>query len=157
MATATNLLIKQDTGATELTFEPIQQGGSETIWRQSGTGSLLSLAKLSTGVRRSKTGITTATVQIEIPVMETATAQNAEGYTAAPRIAYTVTAKIQLHSHDRATAAQRADALKLLLGACSGSSATTATGTVNQASAAAALIGTRTAICDLLVRAAPVV
>lgn len=60
----------------------------------------LKLKRMSSGVYRVST-------RVEIPVMESVGAQNAAGYTAPPKVAYTDTVEAIGYYHERATIAGR--------------------------------------------------
>lgn len=60
----------------------------------------LTSALLPSGIRR-------LACRIEIPVMESVAGNNAAGYTAAPKVAYTVTAEYVTYTPSRATSMQR--------------------------------------------------
>jgi hypothetical protein len=55
-----------------------------------------------------------ARIQLELPVMEEATAQNSAGYTAAPKVAHTVRADLTLFAHSRSTEQLRVNLITLL-------------------------------------------
>lgn len=50
---------------------------------------------------RTKAGIYRTIVQVKVPVMESVLNQNASGYTAAPKVAHVVTARVEMISHER--------------------------------------------------------
>jgi hypothetical protein len=54
------------------------------------------------------------TVRLELPALETASGQNAEGYTAAPKVAYTNSVRVDLILPARGTVQQRKD-LRIML------------------------------------------
>lgn len=79
-------------------------------------------------------------LKLEVPVMETLGASGtAAGYVAAPKVAYKIPMTLTLVQNQRAVTADMANALKFLLGLLAGASSTTATGTLNGASAADAV------------------
>lgn len=52
-------------------------------------------------LEKLKSGMTKAETRVEVPVMETVSNQNAAGYTAAPRVAYTNTTVFTQWAHER--------------------------------------------------------
>lgn len=56
-------------------------------------------------------------VTLALPALETATGQNSDGYTAAPKVAYTNTVQIEFLLPSRGTAQQRKD-LRVMLANC---------------------------------------
>lgn len=57
---------------------------------------------------------------VEVPVMESISGQNAAGYTAAPKVAYTNTVKVVGMYHERSTIAERRLARQLALNIAGG-------------------------------------
>jgi hypothetical protein len=75
-------------------------------------------------------------MKLEVPVMETLGASGTSaGYVAPPKVAYTNTIIVTMFADGRSTTADRANLLKLGAGIIQGASSTTATGTLDQASA----------------------
>lgn len=66
-------------------------------------------------------GVHRFSVRFETPVMESVSGQNSAGYTAAPKVAYTVTGEAVIYSPARATPQQRKNLRHLLLNALAGS------------------------------------
>lgn len=62
--------------------------------------------KLGRSVRQ-KSGVYRSVVTVEVPVMEAILNQNASGYTAAPKVAYTDKIAIVQYAHERSTPASR--------------------------------------------------
>ena len=62
-----------------------------------------------------KNGIVRTATRIEVPVMEAIGAQNAAGYTAAPKVAYVDQVVVQTFSHPRSTLAGRRTARMLAI------------------------------------------
>lgn len=60
-------------------------------------------------IKRQKlgSGVTRASVRVELPVMESVSGQNASGYTAAPKVAFIDTVEVVGYYHDRSTIAGR--------------------------------------------------
>lgn len=83
--------------------------------------------------RKLANGINRVATVTEVPVMESVSGQNAAGYTAAPKVAYTNTVIVIGLFHERATPAERKLARQLALninGSVSTSVAPVATGPV---------------------------
>lgn len=116
MSAIANIAI-QDGQATPVThtFFPITSG-QESSWRENqsslplvGQGTVLQVLKLD-----SRNGLNRVRLVLELPALETATGANSAGYTAAPRVAYSNRATIEMVLPSRGTAAQRKD-LRILL------------------------------------------
>lgn len=97
------------------TFYPIQTG-ELTQFRENlstipiiGQGVVSIFTKLD-----SKSGLNKIRVVLELPALETATGQNAAGYTAAPKVGYLNKVSAEFFLPSRGTAAQRKD-LRVLL------------------------------------------
>ncbi|DAD52817.1 TPA_asm: coat protein [ssRNA phage SRR7976357_5] len=60
-----------------------------------------------TSQKRMSSGVWRVEIRVEVPVMEAVGAQNAAGYTAAPKVAYTNTVSLVGYFHERATIAER--------------------------------------------------
>lgn len=71
--------------------------------------------QVKTSVRRMKNGIYRVAISAEVPVMESISGQNAAGYTAAPKVAYTNTVQLVGYFHERSSIAERRLARQLLL------------------------------------------
>jgi hypothetical protein len=134
----TNILIKDDANPlVELTLIPI----SDTpipFWRGTTAGvPLEGQPRLYMSSEKVKSGAYKQTMKLEIPVMETLGASGTSaGYVAPPKVAYVNTTIITMFADARSTEADRANTLKLALGVAQGASSTTATGVLNNASAA---------------------
>lgn len=63
--------------------------------------------------RKLKSGVRETILRVEVPVMESISGQNASGYTAAPKLAYTDTTEIVQKSHPRSTGASRQIGLQM--------------------------------------------
>jgi len=57
--------------------------------------------------RKLKNGIEQVSISVAVPVMEAVSNQNAAGYTAAPKVAYTNTYVFNGYFHERATPSER--------------------------------------------------
>jgi hypothetical protein len=135
----TNLLVKDDTTTTvvEHTFVPITDTPNP-FWRaSSATAPLEGCPRLNLTSERLKSGDYKLTAKLELPVMETLGASGtAAGYVAPPMVAYVNTGIFTMFVSSRSTLADRANVLKLMVGVLQGASSTTATGVLNQATAA---------------------
>ncbi len=81
--------------------------------------------------KRMKSGVYRVAMTVTVPVMEAVNGQNAAGYTAAPKVAYTNTIQVVGYFHERSTIAERRLARQLalnVLGSISTSVAAIATG-----------------------------
>lgn len=71
--------------------------------------------KLSVKVGSSKNDINNVAIELTIPVMEQPAGGTSSGYTAAPKVAHTMTGQIKFFMHDRTTAADRKDLRVMLM------------------------------------------
>jgi len=139
MAEMTNLLVKDDTTGTriELTFVPVTDT-PKPLWRAQLAGVPFEgqpTIELSEEVLKS--GDRKTTMMLDVPVMETlGTAGTSAGYQAAPAVAYHEKTFYTRISSKRSTISDRANALAIGVGLLQGATSTTATGTLDQASAA---------------------
>jgi hypothetical protein len=62
---------------------------------------------LTMAVETLKSGVTASTMDVQIPVMESISGQNAAGYTAAPKVAYIDRQVVTNFGHQRSTVAGR--------------------------------------------------
>jgi len=122
------------------TFVPIaaladpKSGDLTAAWRES-LASVPAYAQISvkTTERKLKSGVYRVALIVEVPVMEAVGAQNAAGYTAAPKVAYINTMQFVGFFHERSTIAERRLARQLAIniaGSVSTSVAPVATGVV---------------------------
>lgn len=138
MAAMTNLLVKDDANPlVEQTFVPITDT-PEPFWRTAMSGvPFEGQARLTQSVVKQKNGSYKITAKLEVPVMETLGASGTSfGYVAPAKVAYVTTVILSVFADKRSTIADRANALKMMMGLIAGASSTTATGTINGASAA---------------------
>lgn len=141
MANMTNLLIKDDAASpVEYTFKPVTDKDGSPYWRTSISGvPLEGQMRYRLTEEQLKDGNWKRTAKLEVPVMETLGASGTSaGYVAPPKVAYVETLITTHFSNRRSTVADRANSLKLHVGALQGASSTTATGVLNQASAGSA-------------------
>lgn len=71
--------------------------------------------RVSSSSRKLKNGKTRVAITVEVPLMETAVAQNASGYTAPPKVADVDTAQLILYTGTRSTIASKRLIRQLLL------------------------------------------
>lgn len=141
MAAMANILIKDDSNPlVEFTLVPVTNNRPK--WRAQVTGvpvdAQITVEQLVN--ERLKDGNYRRVLKLEIPVLETlGTAGTSAGYTAAQKVAYKIPFTVSTVQHARAVTADMANGLKFLLGLLAGASSTTATGTLNGASAADAV------------------
>lgn len=138
MAAMTNLLVKDDANPlVEVTLAPVTDT-PEPIWRsQLASVPFEGQIRLSQSIVKQKNGSYKITAKLEVPVMETLGASGTSaGYVAPPKVAYVTTAIVTLFADRRSTIADRSNTMKLMVGLLAGASSTTATGTINGASAA---------------------
>jgi len=82
--------------------------GDMAMWRESlASVPLGANARLTTFVKKLKSGVSRIEIRVEVPVMESVSGQNAAGYTAAPKVAYTNQASAVFYFSDRATITDR--------------------------------------------------
>jgi len=139
MGAMTNILVKDDTPTTaiETTLVPVTDT-PKPIWRSLTAGLPADgQIRLEMDIQDLKSGGTRTTVKLEVPVMEQlGTAGTQAGYVAAPKVAHIVSGQFSLIADKRATAQNRADVLRMLVGVLQGAGSTTNTGVLAQSSAA---------------------
>jgi len=138
MAAMTNLLVKDDANPlVEQTLVPITDT-PEPFWRSQMAGvPFEGQIRLTQSVVQQKNGSHKITAKLEVPVMETLGASGTSfGYVAPSKVAYVSTAILTMFADKRSTIADRSNCLKMMIGLIAGASSTTATGTINGASAA---------------------
>lgn len=117
MSAIANIVIN-DGAATPVahTFYP-QQSDPDALYRENLSGiALIGNGVIKASVKPSKTteGMNRVQLSLQLPALETATAQNSEGYTAAPKVAYVTTVNVDFILPNRSTAQQRKDCRVLL-------------------------------------------
>jgi hypothetical protein len=140
MPAMTNLLVKDDAASPkEWTLVPVTDTPNPS-WRANDTTlPLEAQPRFTETVERLKSGSYKITAKLELPVLETLGASGTSlGYVAPPKVAYVTTCIFTMFADGRSTAIDRANALKMIVGLLQGSSSTTATGVLNQASAGSA-------------------
>lgn len=115
MSAVANIAI-QDGQASPVThtFYPIQTVAPVT-YRESLSGvALIGNGSIVANLKHVN-GLSKVNVTLKLPALETVTAQNSQGYTAAPKEAYSNTVKVEFILPDRGTIAQRKDLRTLLM------------------------------------------
>lgn len=131
MPAMTNILVKDDAATPmEWTFIPISDSNGEPKWRADAANIALDGQPRITGSAvQVKSGDWKLSVKLEVPVMETlGTAGTSAGYVAPQKVAHVVTTIFTMFASKRATKADRANCLKMMVGLLQGASSTTATG-----------------------------
>jgi hypothetical protein len=137
MAAMANFLLKDDaTSPVEWTLVPVTDTPNP-FWRAVASGiPLEGEPRLTLSQERLKGGGYKLSAKLEVPTMETLGASGTSaGYVAPPKVAYVTTGFCTLFVDARSTAADRYNTLKMLIGVIDGASATTGTGTLDNASA----------------------
>jgi len=138
MATATNLLVKDDAGTPkEWTLQPISS--NPPYWRANDASIPIDgEPRLTFTVDEVKTGYK-VTAKLEVPTMETLGASGTSaGYVAPPKVAYVTSVIITMFADTRSTIADRMNALRMAVGVVQGASSVTATGTLSNTAAGGA-------------------
>lgn len=124
--------------------ESVARNGNDVVatYKEATTG-VPDYAQGRVTIKKSKlpSGVFRASVRVELPVMESISGQNAAGYTAPPKVAYTDTVEVVGYFHERSTVAGRRGARQLALNI--GGNITT--------SVAAATAGPASELLDLLI------
>jgi hypothetical protein len=137
MASMANILIKDDaTSPTEFTFVPVTN--SRPKWQTQIAGVPVdgqhTVEQLAN--ERLKSGAYRRVFKVVTRVMETLGASGTSaGYVASPKVAYEIPVTVSMTVDPRATIADCANAAKMAAAALAGASSTTATGTLDGASA----------------------
>lgn len=109
-------IIAFDGAATPVshTFVPIgvasdsKSGELVANWREAiTTVPTYAQIQVKTSERKLNNGLLRVAVQVSVPVMESVSGQNAAGYTAAPKVAYTNQITVVGNFHERSTIAER--------------------------------------------------
>lgn len=93
------------------TFNPVQSTPDQLYREALSALPLIGQGRVSIAEKfnQSADGISKVRTKLELPALETITAQNSQGYTAAPRVAFTHTVVTDYFLPNRGTAAQRKD------------------------------------------------
>lgn len=95
------------------TFVPIGNRNDEKLgmvafWREAlAAVPIYANARITTFAKKLRNGNERVEVRVEVPVMETISNQNAAGYTAAPKIAYTNQVSLVAYFNERSSIAER--------------------------------------------------
>lgn len=85
-------------------------------WREGlTTVPVYAQVRCKTTQKRMASGVWRVATVVEVPVMESVSGQNAAGYTAAPKVAYTNTVQVVGYFHERATITERRLARQLAI------------------------------------------
>lgn len=110
MASLTTNLVAFDGASTPVshTFvgKSVSKNGDElvAVYREQNTGvPEYAQGQVTLKLKRMSSGVYRVSTRVEIPVMESVGAQNAAGYTAPPKVAYTDTVEAIGYFHERAT------------------------------------------------------
>lgn len=111
MANIANIVV-YDSGAVAHTFNPVstsREGDTQVAeWRENAAGvPLEAQSTIIARLQKSKSGVNRVDLEVVVPTLETIGAQNAAGYTAAPKVAYVLRGKAQFFWHPRTTEANR--------------------------------------------------
>lgn len=95
-------------------FAPASHSSTDFVWRETNTSSVLNAMLLTLSRLPMKKGsdLEKSRVKLVMPVLETITGSNSSGYTAAPRLAYTLQGIVDFIMPARATTVQRTDLVK---------------------------------------------
>lgn len=138
MSSMTNFLVKDDTATpVEWTFLPVTDT-PYPLWRANAAGIPLDAQpRITASIDATKSGWK-VTVKLEVPTQETLGASGSSaGYVAPPKTAYVTTGIFTMFVDKRSTTADRVNTLKMIVGLLQGATSTTATGTLDQATAGA--------------------
>jgi len=92
------------------TFDTLDHGNDNWTWRETGTTSLLGAGPVTLARLKVKGGqLEKWRIKVYMPALETATGQNSDGYTAGPKLAYSLTSVMDFIMPMRSTAQQRKD------------------------------------------------
>lgn len=111
MSAIANIAI-QDGQATPVTHTLIPiKSGLDSLWRENQAGlPLVGQPTLSSTLKlNTQNGLNRVKLVLELPALETATAANSQGYTAAPKVGYSNRITIDMVLPSRGTSAQRKD------------------------------------------------
>jgi len=96
------------------TLSPMSNNGETCIWRESAASSVLAaiVLQMSRIKVKSNSGLERFRLKLIVPALEVVTGSNSSGYTAAPRLAYTLQAVTDYTIPSRASTQQRTDIMK---------------------------------------------
>lgn len=129
MADMANVILRSDdTTPVDHILIPISNADRNLVWRGDATsvpsdGQL----RLTATWERLKDGTYRLSLKLEVPVMETIGTAAANGYVAAPKVAYVMVGIFTMFAPARSTIADRANVVKMLAHALTGASSTAGT------------------------------
>lgn len=128
MADMADFVVYNDaTTPVAATFTPLEST-PDSVWiEKSTTKSQLAKGRVSVSKQVQKNGIERRVLKLELPIMEVPTGADLAGNTASPKVAYVVPAQISVFVPQRATDADVANSIKMLVNVLMGD-ATAGTG-----------------------------
>lgn len=109
--------------------------GNVAMWREAILANpLYANARITTYSKVLKSGVNRVELRVEVPVMESVGAQNASGYTAPPKVAFTDQVSLVGYFHERSGIANRRLARQLCVNVSNNVSVTTPAATAGVAS-----------------------
>lgn len=90
-------------------FNPIRSGERSLYRTAISTLPLIGQESISATIRDVNANLKVVTLVLSLPALETATAANSEGYTAAPKVAYENKVKLEFFAPNRGLPSQRTD------------------------------------------------
>lgn len=116
MGQLTNLSFTKADGTTSVTYGPLSSSNGSVKWKE--TGAANDFAATVVGLQRLPVKKASAQVRkrvaVLIPIMEVSSGANSSGYTAGPKVAFTIGANLDFLLNRRATAAQKLELLTLV-------------------------------------------
>ena len=116
MSAIGNIAIQDGQGSPVThTFYPVKSGEASFFRENQASLPIIGQGTISVVVKPDqKGGLNKVRVTMDLPALETATAANSAGYTAAPKVAYSNKVTMEFFLPSRGTAAQRKD-LRVLI------------------------------------------
>lgn len=90
-------------------YSPVESGQNSLFRTSDAALPLIGQESIKVSMKKVNAQVNSVTVALELPALETATAANSSGYTAAPKVAYTNRVTMVFMLPSRGTAAQRTD------------------------------------------------
>lgn len=93
----------------------LKDGTRLAVWRENNAA-LPTVAQVRVELRQKEfpSGVVETRTRVVVPVMESVAGQNAAGYTAAPKVAYTDACEFVQYSHPRSTSTSRRLAAQIM-------------------------------------------
>lgn len=158
MPAMTNIVVKDDgtssAAPTDRTFVPVTSQSDKAVWRNDDlTVPLDAQPRITAQWKQDvKSGEYLINIKLEVPTQEQQIGASAQGYQAAPKVAYKTWGSFTIGSPARATAVDRANVIRMMAALLAGADATAGT-TVNPQATGA--VGSQTyAVSDKLVHQA---